>query len=521
MVGERAEHQPAAGRARGSVELGLADAFFEAADFLEQSLGWAAGVLTGAVRVERAPVDHDEAGLGGRPGRGPRLRRRQGCTGPRRPPTAPSSWSRLARSADRDAGFAAEDVALAELAMGEELRSGLYAFDLVNKRARRPAGAPERGLARPVTTVGVVGAGLMAGQLALLFARRLQVPVVITDLDAERVQRGLDSVHAKIAELATRGRISPDAANRLTALVTGSTDKAAFAGADLVIEAVFERLEVKQQVFAEVEAVVGPECVLMTNTSSLSVTAMAAQLQHPQRVVGFHFFNPVSAMPLVEVVRGERTDDPTLATALAVGAQLKKSCVLVRDAPAFVVNRLLTRFAGELITAVDEGTPIDVVDAAVAPLGMPMSPFLLLQLVGPAVMHHVMQVLHTAFPDRFGVSDNLGRLVAAGLPGLASWDGEGRPYLAEEIAARLSFGDTVLTGEQVRERALAAVAQEARLMLDEQVVAHPQDLDLCMILGAGWPFHLGGITPYLDRTGISERVTGRRFLPPGVASVPG
>jgi 3-hydroxyacyl-CoA dehydrogenase len=258
----------------------------------------------------------------------------------------------------------------------------------------------------------------------------------------------------------------------------------------------------------------------MTNTSSLSVSEMAADLDHPERVVGFHFFNPVAVLPLVEVVRAERTDDATVATAFAVGKQLRKSCVLVKDAPAFVVNRLLTRFLGEITRAVDEGTPIEVADRALAPLGLPMPPFVLLQLVGPAVALHVAETLHAAFPDRYGVSENLRRLVAAGRTGVYAWDERGRPYVDDATKALLVQGDAALTEEQVRERALDALADESRRMLDDGVVAEPQDIDLCMILGAGWPFHLGGITPYLDRAGASGRVTGRRFLTAGVASVP-
>jgi 3-hydroxyacyl-CoA dehydrogenase len=225
-------------------------------------------------------------------------------------------------------------------------------------------------------------------------------------------------------------------------------------------------------------------------------------------------------LPLLEVVRAEQTDEATLATALAVGKSLKKSCVIVKDSPAFVVNRLLTRFLGEVTAAADGGTPIELADRALEPLGLPMSPFVLLQLVGPAVALHVAETMHEAFPDRFTVSENLRRLVAAGKPGVYIWP-EGRPVLDPEVAVLFETGSTVLNGDEVRERALAALAEEIRLMLDEGVVAEPQDIDLCMILGAGWPFHLGGITPYLDRSGISERVTGRRFLPRGVASLGG
>jgi 3-hydroxyacyl-CoA dehydrogenase len=347
----------------------------------------------------------------------------------------------------------------------------------------------------------------MAAQIALLFARRLQVPVVLTDLDQERVDRGVGYVHGEIGKLASRGRLSPDAASRLTALVSGSVTKDAFADADFVIEAVFEDLKVKKQVFAEVEAVVGPDCVLATNTSSLSVSAMAADLAHPERVVGFHFFNPVAVLPLLEVVRGSATDDASLATALNVGKALKKNCVIVADRPAFVVNRLLTRFLGEITQAVDEGTTLEVAEHAADPLGLPMTPFLLLQLVGPAIALHVAETLHAAFPDRFSVSDKLRALVQAGKASVYGPDLAFDP----EAVALLSGGEHPLTGEEVLARALEGLAQEIRIMLDEGVVAAPEDIDLCMILGAGWPFHLGGITPYLDRTGVAAKVNGAPF----------
>jgi len=260
-------------------------------------------------------------------------------------------------------------------------------------------------------------------------------------------------------------------------------------------------------VFAEVEAVVAADCVLATNTSSLSVTEMAADLAHPERVVGFHFFNPVAVLPLVEVVRGSLTGDVAVATALAVGKTLRKSCVIVADQPAFVVNRLLTRFLGEIIRAIDEGTPFEVAEHAADSLGLPMPPFLLLQLVGPAVALHVTETLNAAFPDRFTVSPKLRELVASGKTAVYLPDLTVDP----EVATILAGGDHPSTGHQTASRALEGLAQEIRIMLDEGVVAAPEDIDLCMILGAGWPFHLGGITPYLDRTGIAAKVTGAPF----------
>jgi 3-hydroxyacyl-CoA dehydrogenase/enoyl-CoA hydratase/carnithine racemase len=483
--------------------LGVADALFEPADFLAESLRWAARVLTGSVAVPRAvPEESWDAAVASA-----RFFADGKLHGAAPAPYRAIELVAAAQGRTRDEGFAAEDQALADLLLSDELRAGLYAFDLTQKRARRAAGAPDASLARPVGKVGVVGAGLMAAQIALLFARRLQVPVVLTDLDRARLDAGVGHVHGEIAKLASRGRISADAAARLTALVSGSLTKDAFADADFVIEAVFEELTVKQRVFAEVEAVVRPDCVLATNTSALSVTAMAAGLAHPERVVGFHFFNPVAVMPLVEVVRAAATDEGALATALGAGKALGKNCVLVKDSPAFVVNRLLTRFLGEILAALDEGTPFEVAEHAPDPLGLPTTPFLLLQLVGPAVALHVAETLHGAFPDRFGVSPKLRALAESGHAGAYRQDFS----LDPDVAAILAGGDRPSTPEQVRLRALEALAGEIRLMLDEAVVAAPEDIDLCLILGAGWPFHLGGITPYLDRSGIAEKVTGTPF----------
>jgi 3-hydroxyacyl-CoA dehydrogenase/enoyl-CoA hydratase/carnithine racemase len=489
-----------------AAELGIADIRLESADFLAESLRWAARVLDGSVAVSRPAIDRGESwDLALAKGRAIADARVHGASpGPYRA----LDLIALARTADFAAGTAAEDEALADLVMSDELRSSLYAFDLVNRRAKRPAGAPDRSAARPVTKVGVVGAGLMASQLALLFARRLEVPVVLTDVDSVRLSRGVAYVHTEIDTLLSAGKLSPDRANRLRSLVTGSLSKQAFADADFVIEAVFEELKLKQAVFAELEEFVSPSAVLATNTSSLSVSEMAADLAHPERVVGFHFFNPVAVLPLLEVVRAGQTDDSTLATAFAVGAALKKSCVLVADAPAFVVNRLLTRLMGEVFAAVDEGTPIDVADTALAPLGLPMSPFGLLGLVGAQVALHVGETLHEAFPDRFATSDNLRRLVEAGKNGIYLMD-RGRPRLDSDAAALFVVGDRPSTAAQVSDRALAALADEIDLMLAEGIVAQPEDVDLCLLLGAGWPFHLGGITPYLDRSGFAERVRGR------------
>lgn len=517
IIIENALNQNRMLKPKDAAALGVVDVVLNAADYLEQSLAWMAGILDGSISVQRkeySESDYTEAVARGR--QIADLRTKGATTAPYRA----LDLIELSRTADLAQGFAAEDDALADLITSQQFRAGLYSFNLNQKRARKPVGAPDPALAGKIGKVGIVGAGLMAGQLALLFARQLKVPVALTEIDAERLEKGVAAVHGEIAKLAGKGRISPDEANRLTALVTGSLDYSIFADADFVIEAVFEELDVKKKVFAELEQHVSPECVIATNTSSLSVSAMAAELQHPERVLGFHFFNPVAVMPLLEIVKAEKTDDRTLATAFGLAKKLKKGPILTSDATGFVVNRLLLRFMGEILAAIDEGTPPEIADRALDPLGLPMTPIVLLQLVGPAVALHVQETLHGSWPDRFPISENLRRTVQHKVRALVAWNADGSQSLDPEVAKLWTMGDNPSTLEQVRERALAALATEARLMLDEGVVADAADIDLAMLTGAGWPFWLGGITPYLDREGISERITGKRFQPAGVSTLP-
>ena len=500
-------------------KLGIADTMFAPVDFLEKSIAWAASVVSGETKVERTSVTEDE-GVWKVAADAARKLADAKTSGKSPAPYRAIDLVEAARTSDRDTAFAAEDEALGDLLMGDELRAGLYSFDLVQKRAKRPAGAPDKSLARPVGKVGIVGAGLMASQLAMLFIRSLKVPVVMTDLDEERVARGVGYVHGEIDKSLAKGKITQDKANQLKGLITGSTSKDGFADADFVIEAVFEEMSVKKTVWAEVEAIVGPECVLASNTSSLSITEMAEDLQHPERVVGFHFFNPVAVMPLLEIIPGEKTDDAALATAFAVGKGLKKTCILVKDSASFITNRLLGRFMGEYSKIVDEGTPVEVADQGIAGLA-PMPPFVLLGLVGPAIALHNSETLHRAFGDRFYVSPNLQKMVEMKKPGYYLWD-SGKPVADPELlAAQVQPESPVeLTAEQVRERVLGVLAEEVGLMLEDGVAQAPMDIDLAMITGAGFQFWNGGITPLLDREGVSEKVNGKRFLPAGVASVP-
>ncbi|RFA09446.1 3-hydroxyacyl-CoA dehydrogenase [Subtercola boreus] len=501
-------------------DLGMADAIFSSANFLEESLVWADGVLTGRITVKRA----------NEPGRVERMVKWDAAIGIARKmlegrigtvaksPYVALDLLKAAKSGTREEAFEREDEALADLVAGDQFRASIYAFNLVQKRAKKPAGAPDKALAKKVTKVGVIGAGLMASQFALLFVRRLKVPVIITDLDQARVDKGLDYIRGEIATLLSKKRISPDESNRLNHLISGTTDKADFADADWVIEAVFEELGVKQDVFADIEQYISETAVLATNTSSLSVEAISAKLAHPERVVGFHFFNPVAVMPLVEVVNTPLTDEATLSTAMVTAAALRKNAVITRDTPGFVVNRILAKLLGEAMHAVDTGTPFDVVNTALDPFGLPMSSFELLELVGLKVGAHVLDTHHAAFPDRFFESENLHKLAEHGK--IFERDAKGRIKGFDKTAVKIvSGGTTPMTGDEILRRVEDGLADEIHRMLEDDVVHAAEDIDLCVILGAGWPFQMGGVTPYLDRVGASERVFGDTFHHPRIAGV--
>jgi len=348
--------------------------------------------------------------------------------------------------------------------------------------------------------------------------RKLRVPVIITDLDQGRVDKGVASIRDEIGKLEAKGRLDGDTANQLRALVHGTTDRSEFADCDFVIEAVFEEVGVKQEVFSAIEKIVADDAILATNTSSLSVAEIGSVLQNPERLVGFHFFNPVAVMPLIEVVKTDATSDAALSTAFVVAKGLGKNAVLTADAPGFVVNRLLAKVMGEAARAVYEGTPIMVVEKAFAPLGLPMGPFQLIDLVGWKVAAHVQDTMAHAFPDRFFASENFHELAA--LPEVVEKDKGGRVTGWTKAAQKvLVTGKTPVAPETILARVQDGLAQEIKIMLDEGVVPEVQDIDLCLILGAGWPFIDGGASPYLDREGASERAFGDTFHHPPIRGI--
>jgi len=417
-------------KAEEAVELGIADLLLEPVEFVDESLAFAA-----SLSIEREMPDWSELETVVRK---THARVDDAVHGATRAPYVALELIAGARDWTVEEGYAAEEQAMADLLVSPQARAAAYAFTVVERRSKRPPNLPDA-QPRAIRKVGIVGAGLMATQLATLFLRRLEVPVVLRDLEQSRVDDALASIRSDVKPF-------------LATIVDGGTGWEQFEGCDLVLEAVFEELDVKREVFAEVKKV-APDAILATNTSSLSVEAMGAD-------VGLHFFNPVAVMPLVEIARTTQTTDEQLVTAWDVVKKLKKRGVLVGDAPGFVVNRLLTRMTTVLMDAIENGNTVEEADEAILSLGMPMAPSVLREMVGPAVAQHVLETMHAAWPDRF------------------------------PLAAATGGGPRTL--EEIRRRALDAVADEVQHVLAEGVVADPADVDACLILGAGWPLFLGG-----------------------------
>jgi 3-hydroxyacyl-CoA dehydrogenase/enoyl-CoA hydratase/carnithine racemase len=449
-------------KADEAFELGIVDALLDPVEFLDESLAFARDLASNRLLLARDGPDWSEVE---RVLRKARSRVDDAVHGATRAPYVALDLIAGAQHWSLEEGYAAEEDAMAELLVSPQAQASAYAFTVVERRSKKPPALPAA-KPRRIQKVGIVGAGLMATQIATQFVQRLEVPVVLRDLEQSRVDEALKTIRDEVAERKPF----------LATLADGGTGWEQFADCDLVLEAVFEQLDVKREVFAAAREV-APDAILMTNTSSLSVEEMGAD-------VGLHFFNPVAVMPLVEIVRTPHTTDEVLATAWDVVKRLKKRGVIVGDSPGFVVNRVLTRVSRALMDALENGNTTEETDEAMLGLGMPMAPSVLLMMVGPRVALHVLETMHAAYPDRFPLSPALEQLVSQEEP--------------------TPLADNPRSVEEIRRAVLEAAADEIRHMLDEGVVDAPADIDACLILGAGYPFFLGGITRHLEQQGIAE-----------------
>jgi 3-hydroxyacyl-CoA dehydrogenase/enoyl-CoA hydratase/3-hydroxybutyryl-CoA epimerase len=380
----------------------------------------------------------------------------------------------------------------------------------------------------PIRRLALAGSGVMGGGIAEL-ASRFGIDVRMRDVRIEALQKGLQTVRAVLDERGRRRRTPAREKDGQMARILPSLELTGVRQADAAIEAVVEDLDVKRRVFAELEVRMRDDALLATNTSSLRVDALAEGLRHPERFVGFHFFNPVHKMPLVEVVRGARTSDAALVTAVALARRLGKTPVVVRDSPGFVVNRVLMPYLREAMHLLEEGFEVEAIDRSMRRFGMPMGPFEVVDEVGLDVANKVAGVLGAAFPGRMQPAPLLEKLIAAGRlgrkNGLGFYRHAGRKRtLDRSVRALLALPAqrAPATDEQLAERMALAMVNEGARCLEEGVVADAGQVDVAMIFGAGFPPFRGGVLRYADTLGLRQVVArltalqaqrGARFEP--------
>jgi 3-hydroxyacyl-CoA dehydrogenase/enoyl-CoA hydratase/3-hydroxybutyryl-CoA epimerase len=367
----------------------------------------------------------------------------------------------------------------------------------------------------PVNKIGVLGAGFMGAGIASVAAGRGTV-VRLKDADTARVAHGLKAVHEVLREQLVKKRITPRELEDEMTLLGGTVDYSGFQNADLVVEAVFEDLALKQQVLREAEEVIPGDAIYASNTSTIPITRIAEASRRPEQVLGMHFFSPVHKMPLLEVIVTETTTAVVTATAVAYGKKLGKHVIVVNDGPGFYTTRTLAAFMNEAGHLLDEGVAIDALDRALVDFGFPVGPITLMDEVGLDVGARVGQVLLEAFGERLSPAASLARVVAAGRVGRKGGKGfylydspGGKKRGVDESVYELlpTGGNRVeVPVAEVQQRCVLAMVNEAARCLEEGILRSERDGDVGAVFGIGFPPFRGGPFRYVKTVGANNIV---------------
>lgn len=405
-----------------------------------------------------------------------------------------------------------------------------FMTEAVKKSKGVSGGAGAQIKSKSVRAGAVLGAGVMGGGIAQLMADK-GVPVRMKDLTVAALAAGATQASRIFKKQVQRRRISSRELMQKMNLIAPVMDFSGFAGTEFVVEAVVEKMEIKQAVLKEVETQVGPDCVIASNTSSLSISKMQSAMAKPERFGGMHFFNPVNKMPLIEVIRGDRTSDEAVSAIYQFSKQLGKTPIVVKDAPGFLVNRLLMPYLNEATWLLQDGASIPEIDEALLEFGMPMGPIDLIDEVGIDVGEKVAHILHDAFGKRMEPAPFNQKLVDAGRfgkkngKGFYKYDSAGRnPELEDSIYELIGITprEGTVSREEIVERCLLPMINEAARCLEESIVGTAEEVDLGMIMGTGFPPFRGGLLRYADTLGPTKIVEmlrkyepkcGERFKP--------
>jgi len=426
----------------------------------------------------------------------------------------------------KEAGYVNEAELIGRLAPTEESKNLISVFYLNETLKRDPHPSETK-----ISYTGVFGAGVMGGGIAQLLAEK-GINVRMKDINTKAVGAGMKEAWGIFNKRREKGILTAIQARDGFDRITGTTDYSGFASADFAIEAVVEDMDIKKSVLRNFETVARESAIFASNTSSLSITEMATVSQHPERVLGMHFFNPVEKMQLVEVVRGKKTSDEAVSAIATLSRILGKLPVVVNDGPGFLVNRILMPYLGEAVAMLVQGGTIEEIDGALFQFGMPMGAFVLFDEIGIDIAHKVAEILYKGLGERVKPSGLLATLYKEGYYGKKNGRGFYLYRGRKRGGPNTSLYSKILTGsrsiekidqEEIVDRAVLLMIKEAALCLEEKIIDRPDLLDAALIFGIGFPPFRGGLLKYADRIGakfIVEKLAGYskkfgdRFAPP-------
>lgn len=413
-------------------------------------------------------------------------------------------------------GYKTELEAFCELAVGD-ISKNLIEIFFTSEALKKDLGVAGEVAAVDVKNAALLGAGVMGGGIAWLFANN-NINIRIKDITQNAIALGYNQIVKVFNQLKKIRKITPEQANIKISNVSAGLDYAGFDRAQVVVEAVVENMAVKKRILAEAETQVSANAIIASNTSSLSISEMAHALQNPERFVGMHFFNPVNRMPLVEVIRGEKTSDQTIATIVKLSKKLGKTPIVVKDVAGFLVNRILLPYMNEAAYLLQEGAEIRRVDSLIERFGMPMGPFILADVVGIDVGVKVAHSLFESYGERMRVATILDEIYNNHKELLGKKVGKGFYIhsnnqvnqkidgILSEVRKAKAIHQIYIQDAEIIDRCILTMVNEAAKCLEENVVKNTRYLDMAMIMGTGFPAFRGGVLRYADSLGIDKVV---------------
>ncbi len=430
--------------------------------------------------------------------------------------------------APREKALELEAKAFGQLVITDACKNLIKVFYLIEKYKKFIPQACANLTPRPIKKCALLGAGVMGGGIAQILSAN-DIDVRVKDINFDALSKGLQAAAKVFGQMVQKKRLKPAAASAKMAKITTTLDFSGFVHCDCVIEAVVEKMDVKKNVFAQTSKHISSQALLLSNTSALSITEMAQSVNNPSRFMGFHFFNPVHRMPLVELITSKETSAQTLADALALVRRLGKTPIIVKDSPGFLINRILLTYINEAGFILEEGASVSLIDRLMTDFGMPVGPLTLSDEVGLDVGIKVLHILHEGLGERFKPAGIFTKVFEKGLLGKKSGSGfylhkpQGRIVNHVIGSLRPAKNFSSQDEKELKDRMLLVMINEASRCLEDSIVDEASTIDVGMVLGTGFPAFRAGLLHYADFYGISniidslgffkERLGADRFTP--------